>query len=496
MNIIDNDLLSIQESRILVENAREAQKKLATFSQEKLDEIVERMIEEIEKHTYELAMMSSDETDYGKFEDKNIKNNFVCKYLRNRLKGMKCVGIISEDKENKTMDVGVPMGVIIAFCPSTSPVSTTIYKALIAIKSGNAIIFSPHPRAKKTISRTLDILIRAAEGYGLPEGALTYLHNVTVSGTLELMNHKDTSLIINTGVPSILKEAYKSGKPVIYGGTGNGPAFIERTADIRQAVKDIIASKTFDNGVVSAAEQSIVVDSCIESEVKMELEKNGAYFMTEEEANKLGLLFFQSDGSPEPEVVGKSAQELAKRAGFSVSNDTKILISKQKYVSQNNPYSREKLCPVLAYYIEDDWMHACEKCIELLLSERHGHTLVIHSKDEEVIRQFALKKPVGRVLVNTPGALGSMGATTNLFPSMTLGSGSAGQGMTSDNVSPKNLIYIRKVGYGVRKVDEIINFKSVENRELSKEYEENKNYNLENTEFLEKMLKKVLENLK
>ena len=496
MNIIDNDLLSIQESRILVENAREAQKKLATFSQEKLDEIVERMIEEIEKHTYELAMMSSDETDYGKFEDKNIKNNFFCKYLRNRLKGMKCVGIISEDKENKTMDVGVPMGVIIAFCPSTSPVSTTIYKALIAIKSGNAIIFSPHPRAKKTISRTLDILIRAAEGYGLPEGALTYLHNVTVSGTLELMNHKDTSLIINTGVPSILKEAYKSGKPVIYGSTGNGPAFRERTADIRQAVKDIIASKTFDNGVVSAAEQSIVVDSCIESEVKMELEKNGAYFMTEEEANKLGLLFFQSDGSPEPEVVGKSAQELAKRAGFSVSNDTKILISKQKYVSQNNPYSREKLCPVLAYYIEDDWMHACEKCIELLLSERHGHTLVIHSKDEEVIRQFALKKPVGRVLVNTPGALGSMGATTNLFPSMTLGSGSAGQGMTSDNVSPRNLIYIRKVGYGVRKVDEIINCKSVESKELSKECEENKNYNLENTEFLEKMLKKVLENLK
>ncbi|GAB6167912.1 aldehyde dehydrogenase family protein [Clostridium carnis] len=496
MNIVDNDLLSIQESRILVENAREAQRKLATFSQEKLDEIVERMIEEVEKHTYELAMMSSDETDYGKFEDKHIKNNFVCKYLRNRLRGMKCVGIISEDKEKKTMDVGVPMGVIIAFCPSTSPVSTTIYKALIAIKSGNAIIFSPHPRAKKTISRTLDILIRAAEGYGLPEGALTYLHNVTVSGTLELMNHKDTSLIINTGVPSILKEAYKSGKPVIYGGTGNGPAFIERTADIRQAVKDIIASKTFDNGVVSAAEQSIVVDSCIESEVKIELEKNGAYFMTEEESNNLGLLFFHNDGSPEPEVVGKSAQELAKRAGFSVSNDIKVLISKQKYVSQNNPYSKEKLCPVLAYYIEDDWMHACEKCIELLLSERHGHTLVIHSKDEEVIRQFALKKPVGRVLVNTPGALGSMGATTNLFPSMTLGSGSAGQGMTSDNVSPKNLIYIRKVGYGVRKVDEIINYKSVENTELSKECEANKNYNLENTEFLENILKKVLENLK
>lgn len=495
MNIIDNDLLSMQEARILVENAYEAQKKLATFSQEKLDEIVERMTEEIEKHISELAMMSSDETDYGKLEDKYIKNHFVCKYLSNRLKGMNCVGIISEDKENKTMDVGVPMGVIIAFCPSTSPVSTTIYKALIAIKSGNAIIFSPHRRAKNTISRTLDILIRAAEGYGLPEGALTYLHNVTNSGTLELMNHKDTSLIINTGVPSLLKAAYKSGKPVIYGGTGNGPAFIERTADIKQAVKDIIASKTFDNGVVSAAEQSIVVDSCIESEVRKELQKNGAYFMSEEESNNLGRLFFRNDGSADPDIVGKSAQELAKKAGFSVSNDVKILISKQKYVSQTNPYSREKLCPVLAYYIEDDWMHACEKCIELLLSERHGHTLIIHSKDEEVIRQFALKKPVGRVLVNTPGALGSMGATTNLFPSMTLGSGSAGHGMTSDNVSPMNLIYVRKVGYGVRTIDEIANQKSIKNTPLSKEIEVKDYSSFNNVEFLENLLKKVMENL-
>ncbi|MEW9095986.1 MAG: aldehyde dehydrogenase family protein [Clostridiaceae bacterium] len=496
MRIIDNDLLSIQESRILVENAREAQRRLATFSQEKLDEIVERMTEEIEKHVCELAKMSNDETDYGKWEDKYIKNSFVCKYLSNRLKGMNCVGIISKDEENKTMDVGVPMGVIIALCPSTSPVSTTIYKALIAIKSGNAIIFSPHPRAKNTISRTLDILIRAAEGYGLPEGALAYLHNVTANGTLELMNHEDSSLIINTGVPRLLKACYKSGKPVIYGGTGNGPAFIERTADIKQAVKDIIASKTFDNGVVSAAEQSIVVDSCIESEVKRELEKNGAYFMSEEESSKLALLFFRHDGSAEPDIVGKSAQELAKRAGFSVASDIKVLISKQKYVSQNNPYSREKLCPVLAYYIEDDWMHACEKCIELLLSERHGHTLIIHSRDEEVIRQFALKKPVGRVLVNTPGALGSMGATTNLFPSMTLGSGSAGHGMTADNVSPRNLIYIRKVGYGVRTTDEIVNGKMEENTPLLKDVEAKESCDLNDVEFLEKVLKKLIENLK
>ncbi len=454
MNIIDNDLLSIQEARILAENAREAQKKLATFPQKKLDEIVERMAEEIDKHARELAMMSSDETDYGKWQDKYVKNRFVCEHLLQSLRGMRCVGIIKENVQDKTMDIGVPMGVILALCPATSPVSTTIYKALIAIKSGNAIIFSPHPRAKKTTGKALDIMIRAAEGYGLPEGALSYLHIVTSKGTKELMNHQATSLIMNTGVSTMLKAIKNSGKPVIYGGNGNGPVFIERTADIQQAVKDIIASKTFDNGVVSAAEQYVVVDSCIAAEVKREFKDKGGHFMTEEEAQKLGTLFYRQDGSPDPELIGKSAQELAKRAGFCVSESAVVLIAEQKYVFDTNPYSKEKLCPILAYYIEDDWMHACEKCIELLITERNGHTLVIHSRDEEVIRQFALKKPVGRVLVNTPATFGSMGATTNLFPAMTLGSGSAGVGITSDNVSPLNLIYIRKVGYGVRKTED------------------------------------------
>jgi acetaldehyde dehydrogenase (acetylating) len=479
MNIIDNDLLSIQESRILAENASEAQKLLATFPQEKLDEIVEHIAEEIGKYARELAMMSRDETDYGKWQDKYIKNKFTSEYLPTKLRGLRFVGIINEDIQGKTMDVGVPMGVIIALCPATSPVSTTIYKTLIAIKTGNAIIFSPHPRAIKTICKALDIMILAAEGFGLPVGALAYLHTVTPSGTAQLMNHKATSLIMNTGVPGMLKEAYKSGKPVIYGGTGNGPAFIERTADVVQAVRDIISSKTFDNGIASGAEQSIVVDSCIALDVKRELQNNGAYFMTEEEALKLGSLFYHSDGSLDSEMVGKSAQQLAKRAGFSVPSSVVILISEQKYVSETNPYSKEKLCPVLAYYIEDDWMHACEKCIELLLSERHGHTLVIHSKDEEVIRQFALKKPVGRVLVNTPASLGSMGATTNLFPALTLGSGSAGMGMTSDNVSPMNLIYIRKVGYGVRNIEDIIN-----------------GVNAEDIQRLHQILKKALDEIK
>ena len=452
---IDKDLLSIQEARILAENAKAAQKVLATYTQEQLDAIVDRMAEEINKYAKELAKMSAEETDYGVWQDKYIKNRFVCEYLRGKLKGLRCVGIIHRDEASKTMDVGVPIGVIASLCPATSPVSTTIYKVLIAVKAGDAIVVSPHPRAQKTIGRVLDIMIEAGEKCGLPTGAVSYLHAVAKAGTVELMNHKAVDLILIAGVPSMLEAASKAGKPVIYGGTGNGPVFVERTADIPQAVHEIVISKTFDNGVVTGGEQSVVVDGVIADEVKRELQKAGAYFMTEEEAGRLGKVLFPEGSKTDPEMAGKSAKYLARRARIQVPDNTVLLISEQKYVSETNPYSREKLCPVLAYYVEDDWMHACEKCIELLLSERRGHTLTIHSRDEAVIEQFALKKPVARVLVNTPATFGALGITTNLFPAMTLGSGSAGRGSTSDNVSPMNLIYIRKVGYGVRKVEDM-----------------------------------------
>ncbi len=450
--IIDNDLLSIQEARILAENAFEAQKRLATFPQETLDAIVECVADAVQEHAQALAVMSHEETDYGRWQDKLAKNRFVCGVARRHLRDIRCVGIIGEDRQNRIMDIGVPLGVIVALCPATSPISTTIYKTLIAIKSGNAIVFSPHPRARKTMGKVLDIMIEAAESKGLPEGCLAYLKTVTPSGTAELMGHKVTALVLNTGVPDMLQAAHGAGKSVIYGGTGNGPAFIERTADIRQAVSDIIASKTFDHGILPSAEQSVVVDSCIANEVKCALQCQGAYFMSEAESLTFASRFFLSGGRTNSQMVGVSAKTLAKHLGFSVPDGVTVLIAERKYVSDSDPFSREMLCPVLAYYVEDDWMHACEKCIELLIGEGTGHTLVIHSTDEAVIRQFALKKPVGRMLVNTPATFGGMGVTTNLFPAMTLGSGSAGYGITSDNVSPLNLIYMRKVGYGVRTV--------------------------------------------
>ena len=493
MTIIDNDLLSIQEARILAENAFEAQKKLSVFSQEKLDEIVEYVADSVQEHSEELAVMSSEETDYGRWQDKCIKNNFVCGYARRHLKDMRCVGVIREDTQNQIMDIGVPVGVIVALCPATSPVSTAIYKTLIAIKSGNALIFSPHPRAGKTMGRVLDLMIRAAESRGLPQGCLSYLKTVTPGGTAELMAHPATSLIINTGVSGMLKTAYGTGKPVIYGGTGNGPAFIERTADIRRAVKDIIQSKTFDNGIVSSAEHSIVVDGCIADEVKRELQNNGAYFMSDEESRRFAALFFQPDGRMNSGMVGVSAKTLAEKAGFMVPENVTLLIAERRYVSEIDPYSKEMLCPVLAYYIEEDWMHACEKCIELLIKERNGHTLVIHSNDQDVICQFALKKPVGRMLVNTPATFGGIGATTNLFPAMTLGSGSAGDGITSDNVSPMNLIYTRKVGYGVRNLSEIDKDISKNKSPILENTLHKEELNFKNTQALNRILKEAIQ---
>lgn len=494
MNIIDNDLLSIQEARILAENACEVQKVMTTFSQEKLDEIVERVADEISRYSRELAILSHEETEYGRWEDKFVKNRFVCEYLRRELRGMRCVGFISEDREKNMKEVGVPLGVIAALSPATSPVSTTIFKTLIAIKSGNAIVFSPHPRARKVIEKSLDIMIDVAHKAGLPDGALSYMRTVTPAGTGELMAHRCTSLVMITGVPGMLERARQSGKPIIFGGIGNGPAFIERTADLDQATKDIIASKTFDNGVVSAAEQSIVVDSAVSPQVKERFIANGGYFMTPEESEQLSRLFFLPNGKPNPEIVGIGAVELAAKAGFYVDSTVKVLLSEKKYLSEDNPYAKEKLCPVLAYFIEDDWMGACEKCIELLLEERRGHTLVIHSKDEEVIREFAMKKPVARVLVNTPATFGSMGATTNLFPSMTLGSGSAGEGITSDNVSPMNLIYIRKVGYGVRKVEALD--REVRDCNIPPEPVKKNDLNTDNIELLHRLLMEALRKVK
>ena len=269
------------------------------------------------------------------------------------------------------------------------------------------------------------------------------------------MHSKDVSLILATGGEGMVRAAYASGTPTISGGPGNGPAFIERSADIPHAVKDIITSKTFDNGVICASEQSIIVERCIYDEVHRELEAQGAYFMNENEAAKMAALLLRPNGTINPKVVGKTALYLSQMAGFCVPASTRVLIAEQTTVSHTNPYSREKLCPVLGLYVEEDWKAACQRVVELLTNEGLGHTLVIHTRNQDVIRQFCLEKPVNRILINTPAALGGIGATTNITPALTLGCGAVGGGSSSDNVGPMNLLNIRKVGYGVRSIDEL-----------------------------------------
>jgi acetaldehyde dehydrogenase (acetylating) len=455
MEIQYSDLKSIQEARELIANAKKAQGIFKNFSQEQVDKIVERIALKATEEAERLAKLANEETGFGKWEDKIIKNKFASEVVYEYIKNIKTVGILKDDKENKVMEVAVPVGVLAGLIPSTNPTSTTIYKALIALKAGNAIIFSPHPSAKKCIIETAKILAEAAVEAGAPEGLIGCMTILSMEGTEELMKHKDISLILATGGEAMVKAAYSSGTPAIGVGPGNGPAFIEKTADFELAVKRIFDSKTFDNGVICASEQSIVIEECSRKAIVKELEAQGGYFLSHEESEKLGKFILRSNGTMNPEIVGKSVQFVASLAGLTIPEVTKVLISEQKTVGKGNPYSREKLTPILAFYCEESWEKACDRCVELLMNEGKGHTLIVHSNDEEMIKEFALKKPVSRMLVNTAGALGGIGASTNLVPALTLGCGAVGGSTTSDNIGPMNLINIRRIAYGVKEIEEI-----------------------------------------
>lgn len=453
MKIVDKDLASIQEVRYLIAQAKEAQKQLARMSQEQIDRIVEAIADEGYAQRERLAKLAHTETGFGRWEDKVIKNVFASRHVYESIKDLKTVGVLKEDKTNRLMEIAVPIGVIAGLIPSTNPTSTTIYKAMISIKAGNAIIFSPHPNALGCILETTKRISEAARLAGCPEGAIACLTLPTLQGTNELMKHQDVSLILATGGTAMVKAAYSSGTPAIGVGPGNGPAFIERSADIPLAVKRILDSKTFDNGTICASEQSVVTEACIKDAVVKEFKKQGAYFLTKEESDRLASFIMKPNGAMNPQIVGKSVEQIAWLAKLDVPDGTRVLIAEETRVGHDVPYSREKLAPILAFYTEEDWEAACERCIEILNNEGAGHTLIIHSQNEAIIREFALKKPVSRILVNTPGALGGIGATTGLVPALTLGCGAVGGSSTSDNIGPMNLLNIRRLAYGTKELE-------------------------------------------
>ena len=451
---LDKDLQARQEARDLCRQAELAQRELFSVSQEKLDAITRAVAAAFEAHAAELAQMAVEETGFGNVGDKITKNKFASKTVLEAIAPMKCVGILKESPG--LWEVGVPVGVIAAIVPSTNPTSTVCYKALIALKAGNTIVFSPHPKALKCTLRASRIVAEAAEAAGAPKGAVSCLSIPSLEGCRELMGAKEVRLILATGGPAMVKAAYSSGKPAIGVGAGNGPAYLHPSCDVRDALEKILKSKTFDNGTVCASEQSIILEKGMEEAVQQKAASMGYYFLNETEAKALGKILFRPNGAMSPDIVGKTATVLAEKAGFTVPRNTKILVAKERGVGADYPYSHEKLCPVLGWYTAENEDAARKLAMEILHHEGAGHTFSIHAKDADAVRRFCREIPVSRFLVNAPAAQGGIGAETQLFPALTLGCGAVGGSSSSENISPMNLVNIRMVAWGKPQTDDLV----------------------------------------
>lgn len=455
MKTLDVDLCSIQEARDLVRNGKQAANVIATFSDEQIDAILKNIVKAVGANVYYLADMAVEETGFGKVADKAYKNYAASYLLYQEIKDMQTSGILDFDEKNKVFSVAEPMGLLLGITPSTNPTSTVIFKAMIAIKSRNAIVFAPHPSAKRCSNAAVDLVRKAAVEAGAPEHIVGSVSNPSLAATNELMNAKEVSMIIATGGPGMVKAAYSCGKPAIGVGAGNSPAYIERTANVEKAVQAIVASKTFDNGTICASEQSIICEEVNKDAVIRELSKQGCYMMNKEETDKVCDLLFRGNShgcnpAMNPKFVGRVATEIAEAAGIVVPKDTKILVGPQAGVGQGNPLSFEKLTTVIGFYVVKNWEEACALSIRLL-QNGIGHTMSMHTEDPDMILRFS-SKPASRILINTGGSQGGTGISTGLPVSFTLGCGTGGGSSVSENLSPKHLVNIKTVAYGVKEV--------------------------------------------
>jgi acetaldehyde dehydrogenase (acetylating) len=360
---------------------------------------------------------------------------------------MKTVGIIHHDEKRKIYEIGWPMGVVAAIIPTTNPTSTVMYKILISLKAGNGIAIAPHPKAARSTFEAAELLRKAAEANGAPKGLIACIEHPTIEATQALMKCPETSVILATGGPGIVHAAYASGKPAL--GSGNAPAFIEKTANVKKAVADIVAGKCFDHGLLCSSENSLVADVALKDQVLKELKNNRAHVCSEEEKAKLEKLMFPR-GKLNTEIVGLSAPVIAQKAGISVPADTTILVAPCKEVGRTEPLSAEKLSPVLSMFFVNGWEEGCELCIKILNYGGIGHTMSIHSTDTDIIMKFGLEKPAFRIVVNTVATLGAVGYTTGLAPAMTLGPGTLGGSITTDNIMPTHLINIKRLAFEIR----------------------------------------------
>jgi acetaldehyde dehydrogenase (acetylating) len=446
----DRDLTSMAEARTLARAARVAQAQLAELPQERIDAIVDAMAAAVQPEVEALARMACEETGFGVFADKITKNRFAAERVYEFIKPMRTVGVLRRDEARKIIEIAEPFGVVAAIVPSTNPTSTAIYKILIALKARCAIVISPHPSAARCISRAAEIMAAAAARAAAPAGVIGWMQTVTLEGTQELMRQREVAVILATGGLGLVRAAYSAGKPAYGVGPGNAPCYVHQSADVAKAASDIILGKSFDNGLLCSSPNSIVADRAIDGALKAALTANGGYFLPPADAQKLAAVLVTPQRLPNPTLVGKTALEIAGIVGITAPPGTRALIAVLEGVGRDHPLSIEKLCPVLSYYVVDDWRAGCERCKEILRYGGMGHTMSVHATDDQVVLEFGLHKPAFRIVVNTPTTHGSVGLTTGLDPAMTLGCGGYGGNITSDNISPLHLLNIKRVAYELR----------------------------------------------
>lgn len=444
---MDKDLISIQEARDLACTAFEAQKIWSKASQADVDRVCAAMADAAFQASERLGVLAAEETGYGYAPHKKLKNEFSSKAVWESIKDIKTVGVIGHDPLRRIYEIAWPMGVVCALTPSTNPTSTVMFKALIAVKARDSIVFAPHPSAARCSYKTALVLQQAAEKAGAPKGLINCFQNISLQGTQELMNHKYVAVILATGGSPMVKAAHSVGKPAYGVGPGNVPVYVDRSADIQKAARYITASKAFDYSTICATEQAVIADRPIARQLEDLMKAQGGYFVDDNQANLLRKLLFSSEGAIDPKTVGKSAQTLASMAGFSIPTGTRILVARLNKVGRDEPLSREKLTTVLGWYEADGWQAGCDRSIELIQFGGRGHTQIIYATDENVILQFGLEKPVFRILVNTMGTLGAIGLTTGVMPSLTLGSGGIGGSITGDNITAYHLFNVKRLAY-------------------------------------------------
>ncbi|CAN5589311.1 acetaldehyde dehydrogenase (acetylating) [soil metagenome] len=444
---MDKDLLSIHQARELLRNASKAQHEYKTFEQADVDRIVEAMARAGEAAAESLGRLAHEETGFGKAESKTQKNLFATRTLLSRMEGMRTCGIINKTADGKIWEVATPMGIVAALVPSTNPTSTAMYKAIISAKARCGVVMSPHPRAAKCTAAALRVVAEAAYAAGAPEGLFGCMTEVTLEGTDALLEDPLTDVILATGGGPMVRAAYSKGKPAYGVGSGNVPAYVDRSANLAKAAADILTGTSFDWGTLCSTERTVVADAPIKKRLIEEFQRRGGHVCTSEEAAKLRKTVAGPYGGLNVDIVGQSPARIAQMSGFSVPDGTKALIAEVTEVGKGEPLSMETLSPILSLYSEDGWESGCKRCIEVLEFGGIGHTLAIHAGTERVIEQFALKKPAMRIVVNTVAALGSVGMTTPLFPSMTLGPGTVGGSITSDNITPLHLLNVKRLAF-------------------------------------------------